>query len=104
MQDRPWIVATPEMMAGSSTPTLVLHGVDDKLIPVEAGRKFAATIPGARLIVYPDAGHTPQMEIPARSVADLQAFLERSQGAPTTSGSPQAAGPSPSSPSAPAGA
>jgi pimeloyl-ACP methyl ester carboxylesterase len=94
MQDRPWIVATPETMARIHTPTLVLHGDDDKLIPVEAGRKFATTIPGARLIIYPDVGHTPQMEIPARSVADLQAFLEQSQ----------AAGPSVSTAAAPVGA
>jgi pimeloyl-ACP methyl ester carboxylesterase len=56
-------------------PTLVLHGESDTLIPLESGRKFAAAIPGARLITYPDVGHLPQVEIPARSASDVATFL-----------------------------
>ncbi len=33
-------------------------------------------IPDAKLIVYPGAGHLPQVEIPARSTDDVAAFLE----------------------------
>lgn len=39
-------------------PTLVLHGSDDPLIPVEAGHATAAAIPGARIVVVPGLGHT----------------------------------------------
>ncbi len=94
MQGHPGIRATPEAMGRIHTPTLVMHGVDDRLIPVEAGQRFAATIPGAEPILYPDSGHTPQMEIPDRSVADLIAFLARHPdgGGPLPG---QAAGPSP---------
>lgn len=38
-------------------PTLVVHGSDDPLIPVAAGRAMAATIPGARLRVIEGMGH-----------------------------------------------
>lgn len=38
-------------------PTLVLHGIDDPLIPVEGGRDTARTVAGARLIEYPGMGH-----------------------------------------------
>lgn len=38
-------------------PTLVIHGEDDPLIRVVAGRELAAAIPGARLVVYPAMGH-----------------------------------------------
>src|SRR6202022_1268428 len=31
-------------------PTLVIHGVDDVLVPVENGRLVAGAVPGARLI------------------------------------------------------
>lgn len=75
-------VATPEVVSRIRTPTLVLHGEQDKIIDVKSGRKFAETIPGARLIVYPDAGHLPQYEIPERSAADVAAFVD-SLGAPT---------------------
>ena len=68
--------ATPSSLATISTPTLVLHGAQDKLIPVGAGRKFADAIPGAELIVYPEAGHLPQEELAERSAGDLRDFLK----------------------------
>jgi pimeloyl-ACP methyl ester carboxylesterase len=57
-------------------PTLVLWGEIDPLTPVASGRKFAAAIPGAKLIVYPHTGHLPQIEIPEQSGADVEAFLD----------------------------
>ena len=44
-------------MAAITAPTLVIHGVDDPLVPVEAGRDVAATIPGAELLEIPGMGH-----------------------------------------------
>jgi pimeloyl-ACP methyl ester carboxylesterase len=38
-------------------PTLVMHGADDPLIRVAAGRDTAANIPGARLKIIPGWGH-----------------------------------------------
>jgi pimeloyl-ACP methyl ester carboxylesterase len=38
-------------------PTLVMHGRDDEVVPVEVGRYVADRIPGARLIELPDTGH-----------------------------------------------
>ena len=56
-------------------PTLVLWGEVDPLLELAAGKKFAATIPGARLVVYPHVGHLPQIETPAASAHDVAAFL-----------------------------
>jgi class 3 adenylate cyclase/pimeloyl-ACP methyl ester carboxylesterase len=39
-----------------SVPTLVLHGADDAVVPVEAGRQLAALIPGARFELV-EGGH-----------------------------------------------
>ena len=39
-------------------PTLVIHGVDDPLVPVEGGRATARAIPGAKLWVLEKMGHT----------------------------------------------
>ena len=45
------------------TPTLVIHGeLDAMLIP--GSRWLAEAIPGARLEVVPEAGHSPQLERP----------------------------------------
>jgi pimeloyl-ACP methyl ester carboxylesterase len=46
-----------EMLKTISIPTLVLHGADDPLVPVEAGRHTAAQIPGSTLTVIPGMGH-----------------------------------------------
>ena len=40
-----------------TAPTLVIHGQDDPLVPVECGRDTAASIPGAELMVVPGMGH-----------------------------------------------
>ena len=38
-------------------PTLVIHGQDDPLLPLDAGKEVADLIPGARLMVVPRMGH-----------------------------------------------
>ncbi len=47
-----------DMLAKVSAPTLVIHGPDDPLVPVEAGRATASAIPGAKLIEFAPMGHT----------------------------------------------
>lgn len=58
-------------------PTLVLHGTADRLIPAENGRLLAEHIPGARLILYPGAGHLFFIERAAEVNRDLRDFLKR---------------------------
>ena len=38
-------------------PTLVVHGVDDPLVPLENGRLVADAVPGARIIELEGTGH-----------------------------------------------
>lgn len=56
-------------------PTLVLWGGRDRLLPVQFAQRFAHDIPGARLVVWPELGHLPQLEDPARTVLEVQRFL-----------------------------
>lgn len=44
-------------LASIKAPTLVIHGADDPLMPVEAGKETARIIPGARLLIIPGMGH-----------------------------------------------
>ncbi len=39
------------------TPTLVIHGAKDPLMPIAAGRATARAIPGAKLVIFPEMGH-----------------------------------------------
>lgn len=43
--------------AGIQVPCLVLAGELDAVVPVECARQLAAAIPGARLHIFPEAGH-----------------------------------------------
>jgi proline iminopeptidase len=46
-----------ELLSRIRAPTLVLHGADDPLVPVEAGMDTAMRIPGAALRIIPGMGH-----------------------------------------------
>jgi pimeloyl-ACP methyl ester carboxylesterase len=46
-----------ERLSKLKVPTLVIHGKDDVLVPVENGRIVAAAVPGARLIEFDGMGH-----------------------------------------------
>ncbi|WP_293682865.1 alpha/beta hydrolase [uncultured Phenylobacterium sp.] len=72
---------TPAMFANIRTPTLVMVGLKDQVIPPESASGFASGIPGARLVTYADGGHVPMEQLPDRSVADLRGFLRTVQGA-----------------------
>jgi pimeloyl-ACP methyl ester carboxylesterase len=56
-------------------PTLILWGGRDRLIPLDAGKRFANDIACSRLIVFDDLGHVPQEEDPARTLAAAKDFL-----------------------------
>lgn len=73
--------ADPAQLATIRAPTLIQWGESDPLIQRAAADRFAAAIPGSELIVYPDVGHMPQLEIPERSAADAHAFLQRALAA-----------------------
>ena len=46
-----------ELLETIRVPTLVIHGIDDPLIPPEAGMDTAKRIPGAELRLVPGMGH-----------------------------------------------
>jgi pimeloyl-ACP methyl ester carboxylesterase len=53
-------------------PTMVFHGTDDVLVPIENGRLVAGAVPGARFIEVPGMGH----DIPERVWSELADAVE----------------------------
>ena len=54
------IAASPDRTADLATvtaPTLVIHGLEDRLVRPSGGIATARAIPGSRLVMYPDMGH-----------------------------------------------
>lgn len=61
-------------LAEVRTPTVVVCGTHDVIIPFRHSEQLAATIPGARLVAVPEAGHLVIWEHPdeiARNLRDL---------------------------------
>jgi pimeloyl-ACP methyl ester carboxylesterase len=56
-----------------TVPTLVIHGTEDQLLPVQNGRLIASLIPGAGLELLEDVGHLFFWERPGRSAELLRA-------------------------------
>lgn len=62
-------------LAAIGAPTLVVWGEEDALIPVEAGRRAAGRIPGARFTSLPECGHLPMEECPEALLEAVLGFL-----------------------------
>jgi pimeloyl-ACP methyl ester carboxylesterase len=58
-------------------PTLLVWGANDGLVPPRFGEAYRDRIPGARLVVIPQAGHAPFEEQADAFLAAFDAFLER---------------------------
>jgi len=65
-----------------ATPTLVVWGTADRLIPAAVGQSMAAQIPGALLVRFPDAGHAVPEESPEAFNQALIGFLGHGPSTP----------------------
>jgi rifampin ADP-ribosylating transferase len=68
--------ATPPTESGTiRTPTVLLWGEQDSLLPRRTQETLASRIHGAALKVYPGVGHMVLWECPDQVAADTTAFL-----------------------------
>ena len=58
-------------------PTLIIWGKKDRWIPLSNGERIHNEIPGSNLVIFPNAGHVPQEEIPGESVLPVLEFLRQ---------------------------
>jgi len=56
-------------------PVLVGGGELDQLLPVANQRRIAAKVPGAKLRIYPDAGHAFMFQHETEFVGEIETFL-----------------------------
>jgi pimeloyl-ACP methyl ester carboxylesterase len=56
-------------------PTLVVWGLEDRIVPVEAAIGYHRLIPESRLELFERTGHMPQLERPARFNRLLDSFI-----------------------------
>ncbi len=64
-----------EHLQDFKVPILVITGEDDRIVPTANSVKLAGELPGAQLIIIPEAGHVPQEEQPAAFLQVLGGFI-----------------------------
>jgi len=64
-----------ERLAAVTARTLVVWGQTDPLTPLALGERIVANVPGARLVVFDDCAHSPNVERPERFNPCLRDFL-----------------------------
>lgn len=66
---------SPEQLSTLQHQVLVLHGREDRMLPVACGYYLAEHLPNAQLHVLPHAGHWIQLEQPDRFIDQCALFL-----------------------------
>jgi 3-oxoadipate enol-lactonase len=66
---------TSARLGSIGAPTLVVHGTEDRMLPVVNGELIARAIPGARLELLEGVGHMFWWEQPERSAALVRAQI-----------------------------
>ncbi|MBV8661648.1 MAG: alpha/beta hydrolase, partial [Hyphomicrobiales bacterium] len=63
-------------LAKVTAPSLVIHGADDPLVALAAGEDTAASIPGAKLVVFERMGHAMPLETWPRMIDEIVALAK----------------------------
>jgi pimeloyl-ACP methyl ester carboxylesterase len=64
-----------DRLASIKTPTLVVWGRQDKLLPIASGERYAAGIAGAKMVSFEKCGHVPPIEKTEEFLAAVMPFL-----------------------------
>lgn len=75
---------TEDEIRGIRVPALVVHGREDRVVPVENGYSLAMLLPDVLAVIVSKCGHWVQIEHADLFEAQLKGFLERVEGAPAT--------------------
>jgi pimeloyl-ACP methyl ester carboxylesterase len=67
--------AALQRLTGIQSPTLIIQGDGDLMIPTKLSHLMAGLIPDARIRIYPDAAHGFLFQYPTDVAAELTSFL-----------------------------
>ena len=65
----------PDYLKRVKTPSLIIWGRQDAIIPMNSGELYAQALSNSRLHVIDNCGHAPQMEKPQEFLAAVTEFL-----------------------------
>ena len=56
-------------------PTFIIWGADDRIVPIENGRRLHRAIAGSTFVVIDHSGHIPHEEMPGATISAIKHFL-----------------------------
>jgi pimeloyl-ACP methyl ester carboxylesterase len=62
----PYVENEANLLAKMNIPTLIIHGREDKAIPLDRSKKLNDLWKGSRLVIFDKAGHSPHEEYPEK--------------------------------------
>ena len=73
----PYVEEEAQRLAPLNKTILIVHGREDRAIPLDRSQKLNALWKGSQAVVFEKAGHTPQEEHPEQFNQLALAFLSR---------------------------
>jgi pimeloyl-ACP methyl ester carboxylesterase len=70
-----WSARVEERLGEIVQPTLLMHGRNDRITPVDMSESMAARIPNAKLVVFEDAGHVPVITRGALVAREIEQYF-----------------------------
>ena len=62
----PYVEKEANLLAKMSIPTLIIHGREDKAIPLNRSKRLNDLWKGSKLVIFDKAGHSPHEEYPEK--------------------------------------
>jgi pimeloyl-ACP methyl ester carboxylesterase len=79
-KDRQLLERAAEQLAGFSRPALVIWAEEDRVMPLEHGRRLTRVLPNARLVTVADSYTLIPLDQPAELAAQVRAFIRSPSG------------------------
>ncbi len=74
-----WSLQLPQLLRAVTTPSLIVWGRHDRIVPVDCGDQYAAILANAQLQIVEQAGHVVDLEQPDRLAGLIVAFTAHEQ-------------------------
>jgi pimeloyl-ACP methyl ester carboxylesterase len=72
--------AALQRLTAIDSPTLIIQGDGDQMIPTKLSHLMAGLIPDAQIRIYPDSAHAFLFQYPSEVAADVHEFLNQDMG------------------------
>lgn len=70
------VLITNQELAAIRCPTLIMHGLRDRIVPADYARYISAHIPGSQLLLF-DAGHAAHLRCEQEYIRAVMEFFDR---------------------------